>query len=217
MIITWHAINKARRPGARLFSDAFLIVAPGITIRDRLQVLNPSDSGNVYQALNLVPTDLLDGVRKARIVITNYHAFMLREKEQVSKLSREILAGRGPETTFTESEGEMIARVGKELRRKNIIVLNDEAHHCYWHKVGGADENGEPLTTEEKDELNATTRPRGSGSAAWRRFNARSASTLSTTSPRLHFSCGARATTKAFCFRGSSPTSVSSTQSRAES
>ncbi len=153
MIIAWHAVNKARRAGAKLFSDAFLIVAPGITIRDRLQVLNPSDSGNVYQALNLVPADLLDGVRKARIVITNYHAFMLREKEQVSKLSREILSGRGPEKTFTESEGEMIARVGKELLgRKNIIVLNDEAHHCYRRKVGGADENGEPLTTEEKDE-----------------------------------------------------------------
>ncbi|MGA7195867.1 BPTD_3080 family restriction endonuclease [Roseiarcus sp.] len=153
MIIAWHAVNKARRASVKLFSDAFLIVAPGITIRDRLQVLNPSDSGNVYQALNLVPTDLLDGVRKARIIITNYHAFMLREKEQVPKLARQIIGGREQEKTFTESEGEMIARVGKELLgRKNIIVLNDEAHHCYRHKVGGGDENEEPLTTEEKDE-----------------------------------------------------------------
>ena len=44
MIIAWHAVNKARRPKARMFSDAFLIVAPGITIRDRLQVLHPSDA-----------------------------------------------------------------------------------------------------------------------------------------------------------------------------
>lgn len=91
MIIAWHAVNKARRASVKLFSDAFLIVAPGITICDRLQVLNPSDSGNVYQALNFVPTDLLDGVRKARIIITNYHAFMLREKEQVPKLARQII------------------------------------------------------------------------------------------------------------------------------
>ena len=96
-----------------------------------------------------MPTDLLDGVRKARIVITNYHAFMLREKEQAPKLARQILAGREGEKTFTETEGDMIARVGKDfMSRKNIIVLNDEAHHCYRHKVGGENENGEPLTAE---------------------------------------------------------------------
>jgi type III restriction enzyme len=131
MIIAWHAVNRARRPSSKAFSDAFLIVAPGITIRDRLRVLNPSDSENVYQALNLVPTDLLDGVRRARIVITNYHAFMLREKEQVPRLDRQILGGREGEKTFTETAGDMIARVGKDfMNRKNVIVLNDEAHHC---------------------------------------------------------------------------------------
>jgi type III restriction enzyme len=153
MVIAWHAVNKARRPNAKTFSDAFLIIAPGITIRDRLRVLNPSDPENIYEALSLVPTDLLDGVRKARIVITNYHAFMLRETEQVSKLNRRIVSGRGPEKTFAETEGEMIVRVASELMaRKNIIVLNDESHHCYRHKVGGENENGEPLTAEEKEE-----------------------------------------------------------------
>jgi type III restriction enzyme len=94
MIIAWHAVNKARRPNTRSFSDAFLIVSPGITIRDRLRVLLPQDPENVYEALNLVPTDLMDGVRKARIVVTNYHSFMLRETEQVSKLNRQLLGGR---------------------------------------------------------------------------------------------------------------------------
>ncbi|MGH7936319.1 MAG: restriction endonuclease, partial [Chthoniobacterales bacterium] len=84
-------------------------------------------------------------------VITNYHAFMLREKEHVSKLNRQILGGRDGEKKFTETEGEMIARVAPELMgRKNIIVLNDEAHHCYRHKVGG--ETEEDLTGEEKEE-----------------------------------------------------------------
>lgn len=153
MIIAWHAVNKARRPNTKSFSDAFLIVAPGITIRDRLRVLIPSDSENVYEALSLVPTDLLDGLRKARIVITNYHAFMLREKEQVSKLNRQILGGRDGEKSFTETEGEMIARMAPELMgRKNIIVLNDEAHHCYRHKLGDEATTPATLTTEEKEE-----------------------------------------------------------------
>jgi type III restriction enzyme len=42
MIVTWQAVNKARRANSKTFSDAFLIVAPGITIRDRLRVLLPS-------------------------------------------------------------------------------------------------------------------------------------------------------------------------------
>src|SRR5262249_11581724 len=141
MIIAWHAVNKARRPNAKQFSDAFLIVTPGITIRDRLRVLKPQDPTNTYELHGIVPSDLMDAVRKARIVITNYHAFMPREKEQVSKLNRQILGGREGEKRFTENDGEMIARVGLELMgRKNIIVLNDEAHHCYRHKVGNGGE-----------------------------------------------------------------------------
>ena len=128
----------------------FLIVTPGITIRDRLRVLNPGDPSNTYEYFDLVPSDLIDAVRRARIVITNYHAFMLRETEHVSKLNRQILGGREGEKKFTETEGEMIARVAPELMgRKNIIVLNDEAHHCYRHKVSDEDEE---LTGEDREE-----------------------------------------------------------------
>lgn len=156
MIIAWHSINRDRRRNSRLFSDAFLIVAPGITIKDRLRVLKPQDAQNIYEQLNLVPPDMMDAVLKARIVITNYHAFMLREKERVSKLNRQILGGRGGERRFTETSGEMVARVCRDggadlMGRKSIVVLNDEAHHCYRHKIG--DEGDEPsMTTEERAE-----------------------------------------------------------------
>jgi type III restriction enzyme len=153
MIIAWHAVNRARRPNSRHFSDAFLVVTPGITIKDRLRVLKPQDSQNIYEQFDLVPTDLLDAVRQARIVVTNYHAFMRRETEQVSKLNRQILGGREGEKRFTETAGEMIARVAAGLMgRKNIIVLNDEAHHCYRHKVEAETEERKSLTAEERDE-----------------------------------------------------------------
>jgi type III restriction enzyme len=63
MIIAWQAVNKARRPDSKKFSDAFLIVTPGITIRDRLRVLNPGDPSNSYEYFDLVPSDLMDAVR----------------------------------------------------------------------------------------------------------------------------------------------------------
>jgi len=154
MIIVWHAVNKARRPASKQFTDAFLVVCPGITIRDRLQVLQPSHPENVYQALDLIPPDLLDAVRKVRIVVTNYHALDKRETFEGGKLHASIIHGRQASTEGKkikpETDGEMVARVAKDLmRRRGILVLNDEAHHCYRHKVGG---DAETLSGEEKDE-----------------------------------------------------------------
>jgi type III restriction enzyme len=150
MIIAWHSVNKARQPNSKKFTDAFLIICPGITIKDRLRVLQPSDPGNVYAALDLVPPDMLDALGRARIVITNYHALMHRETEQISKLNRQIIGGREGEKRFLETDGQMVARVAKDLmHRKDILVLNDEAHHCYRHKVGGEEEK---LEAEEREE-----------------------------------------------------------------
>jgi type III restriction enzyme len=150
MIIAWHGVNKARAPNSKKFTDAFLVICPGITIRDRLRVLRPGDPNNIYAALDLVPPDMFDALGRARIVITNYHALMLRETEQISKLNRQILGGLEGEKRFLETEGQMVARVAKELmQRKDILVLNDEAHHCYRHKAGG---DAEKLATEEKEE-----------------------------------------------------------------
>ena len=153
MLIAWHAVNKARRRNSKTFSDCFLIVTPGITIKDRLRVLLPSDPENYYETRNIVPPDMLDDVRKAQIVITNYHGFKRRETIEAPKLTKAILAGRSEEFSTIESEGEMIARVGPELmRRRGIIVINDEAYHCCRHKVRGEEEQEQRLGADEKAE-----------------------------------------------------------------
>ncbi|MBI4546224.1 MAG: DEAD/DEAH box helicase family protein [Gemmatimonadetes bacterium] len=43
MLIAWQALNKIASPQDARYSDAFLIVCPGITIRDRLRVLLPNN------------------------------------------------------------------------------------------------------------------------------------------------------------------------------
>ena len=43
MLIAWHTLNKVHPPQDARFSQRFLVVTPGITIRDRLRVLLPSD------------------------------------------------------------------------------------------------------------------------------------------------------------------------------
>ncbi len=73
MIIAWQTINAVRYPTSRRFARGFLVVTPGITIRDRLRVLQPNDPDSYYASRELVPGDLLPELDKAKIVITNYH------------------------------------------------------------------------------------------------------------------------------------------------
>ncbi|MCB1204408.1 MAG: DEAD/DEAH box helicase family protein [Verrucomicrobiae bacterium] len=136
MLIAWHTVNAVRRPGSKQFTRGFLIVAPGLTIRDRLRVLQPHDPDSYYKNRELVPHDMLDDLHRAKIVITNYHAFKLRERITISKGGKQLLKGRtGEEILTTETEGQMIQRVMPDLMgMKNILVINDEAHHCYRSK-----------------------------------------------------------------------------------
>lgn len=141
MLIAWQTINAVRRPNSKKFTRGFLIVAPGITIRDRLRVLQPNDPDSYYESREMVPNDMLPDLERAKIVITNYHAFKLRERIDLSKGGRSLLQGRGEALETLETEGQMIQRVMPELMgMKNILVLNDEAHHCYREKPNHEDE-----------------------------------------------------------------------------
>ncbi|HSF25640.1 MAG TPA: DEAD/DEAH box helicase family protein, partial [Blastocatellia bacterium] len=152
MLIAWQTVNAVRHPQSKRFTRGFLVVAPGLTIKDRLRVLQPNDPDSYYASRELVPGDMLDDLNRAKIVITNYHAFKLRERIELSKGGRSLLQGRGGDELNTlETEGQMLQRVMPELMGiKNILVLNDEAHHCYREKPGSDDE--EDLTGEDKKE-----------------------------------------------------------------
>jgi len=152
MIIAWQTVNAVRRPTSRNFTRGFLVCAPGLTIKDRLRVLQPNDPDSYYSDRELVPSDMLDDIQRAKIVITNYHAFKLRERIELSKGGRQLLQGRtGDAPNTLETEGQMIQRVMPDLMgMKNIMVINDEAHHCYREKPKDADE--EDLKGDERKE-----------------------------------------------------------------
>jgi type III restriction enzyme len=147
MLIAWHTLNKKASPTDSRFGDAFLVVTPGITIRDRLRVLIPSDDNNYYRERDIVPVQLYGELLQAQILITNFHSFQLRDKLKTGKLNKVILKTNGLETP-----DEMVKRVCRMLgNKRNLIVLNDEAHHCYRRKPEEVIE--EVLTTDEKTEV----------------------------------------------------------------
>ena len=158
MLISWQTVNAVRRPNSRRFTRGFLVTTPGITIRDRLRVLLPNDPDSYYRSRELVPTDMLRDLERAKIVVTNFHAFKLRETMAVSKGCRAFLngrVGRNGEIQSLESEGQMLQRVMPELLGiKSVMALNDEAHHCYREKPDDSEENalkGDDRKEAEKD------------------------------------------------------------------
>ena len=129
LLIAWQTINKARNPSDARFTDQFLVVTPGITIKDRLRVLMPSDPDNYYDGMELVPAGLREHLNRATVQVINYHQLILREKQTASTRTRKLLGG---DAVFTETPGEMANRVLRPFAgSKQIIVLNDEGHHCY--------------------------------------------------------------------------------------
>ena len=166
MLIAWQTVNAKRRPGSDKFTSGFLVVAPGLTIKDRLRVLQPNDPDSYYAGRELVPVDLLPEVAAAKIVITNYHAFKLRERLEISRVGRALLQGRGEPLATEETEGQMIQRVMPGLMGlKNILVLNDEAHHCYREKP--PDEDEEDATVDLKGDDKAEAERNNEAARLW--------------------------------------------------
>lgn len=161
MLIAWQTVNAVRRPTSKKFTRGFLLVAPGLTIKDRLRVLQPNDPDSYYLSRELVPADMMGDLERAKIVITNYHAFKLRERMELSKGGRLLLQGRGGEELNTqETEGQMLQRVMPDLMgMKNVLVINDEAHHCYREKPeSGEDDDLKGDDKKEAEQNNEAAR-----------------------------------------------------------
>jgi type III restriction enzyme len=162
MLIAWQTLNKVMTPSDARFAKRFLVVTPGITIRDRLRVLHPEEETNYYRERDLVPADLWEALLQAQIEVTNYHTFLLRDAKEIqgvaSNTRKLLLAGKATDP-FRETPDRMVARVLRDLGGRGkgeILVLNDEAHHCYQDR---------PL--EESDEADSEARERNQGARVW--------------------------------------------------
>jgi len=122
MIITWQVLNALTYPKrSKDFSRAIFIVAPGLTVKGRLQVLMPSE-GSYYDEFNLCPSEALrQKLNQAEVLIENWHTLMPAAEPKRSVVKK------GPETdeAFTRRV------LGKLAAYKDIVVINDEAHHAY--------------------------------------------------------------------------------------
>jgi len=66
MLIAWQVINKVTYPQDARYSKHIFVVAPGLTVKSRLQVLEPAGKNNFYDEFNIVPPALLDKLRQGK-------------------------------------------------------------------------------------------------------------------------------------------------------
>ena len=125
MLIAWQVLNKVAYPQDARFSKYVFIVAPGLTVKSRLQVLIPSSSENYYDEFNVVPVGLKEKLRQGKILIRNWHALQWESEEKlVKKKSVDKRGVKSNEAYVREVLGDMAAAA-------NILVINDEAHHAW--------------------------------------------------------------------------------------
>jgi len=157
MIIAYHTLNKIRYPQDTRFTDAFAIITPGITIRDRLNVLLPNDPQNYYLKRDIVSHQDFDLLQQAVVFITNFHQLALRDNQRFAMGGTLKATGLIKEEVAKESPNAMVNRAFKSLLTKpRVLVINDEAHHCYREKPMDGKLTGDER--KEADENNKAAR-----------------------------------------------------------
>jgi len=125
MAIAWHVLNKIADPQDRRFAKHVFVVAPGLTVRSRLQVLEPANSGNYYDEFDVVPSALRERLRQGRVLVRNWHALGWESEERIhKKRSVDKRGAKSDEAYVREVLGELAAA-------RNLLVINDEAHHAW--------------------------------------------------------------------------------------
>ena len=133
MVIAWHVLNKVAAPQDARFAKNVLVVAPGLTVKNRLAVLEPAATDNYYEAFNIVPAAMLDKLRQGKVLIRNWHTLAWDSEDQVKKRRSVDKRGVKSDEAYTREV------LGEMASARNLLVINDEAHHAWrvnWEAEG---------------------------------------------------------------------------------
>jgi len=125
MVIAWHILNKVAYPQDARFSKSVLVIAPGLTVKKRLAVLEPSNERNYYHEFGIVPTALLDKLRQGKVLVRNRHALEWETEEEIEKRRKVDKRGAKSDEAYTREV------LGALASARNLLVINDEAHHAW--------------------------------------------------------------------------------------
>ncbi len=94
MLAAWSILNKVNDHGNSGFSDVVLVVCPNITIKNRLQELDPQlGEASLYRTRDLVPSHFMPQLTSGKVIVTNWHVFEAQTVQTGSVSSKVIKAG----------------------------------------------------------------------------------------------------------------------------
>ncbi|MBM2833291.1 MAG: type restriction endonuclease subunit [Candidatus Brocadiaceae bacterium] len=125
MLIAWQVLNKVVNSKDARFSKNILVVAPGLTVRNRLSVLNPFDKENYYEEFNIVSSGLMESLRQGKVKIINWHTLAWDSEERLAK--KKAVDKRGAKS----DEAYVREVLGDMSNATNLAIINDEAHHAW--------------------------------------------------------------------------------------
>ncbi len=125
MLIAWQVLNAVSNEKRYQYSKNIFVVAPGLTVKKRLEVLYPSDPSNIYEEFNMIPAGMMDKLRQGKVLVHNWHTLNWETDAQISKKRSVDKRGAKSDEAYTREV------LGDMASAKNIIVINDEAHHAW--------------------------------------------------------------------------------------
>ena len=125
MVIAWQVLNKTAYPRDTRFSRDVLVIAPGLTVKRRLAVLEPSNPASYYREFNVVPSALQDKLRRGRVAVRNWHALNWKTDEQLKRKRSVDKRGAKSDVAYAREV------LGDMANARNLLVINDEAHHAW--------------------------------------------------------------------------------------
>ena len=131
MVIAWQVLNKTAYPRDTRYSRDVLVIAPGLTVKRRLAVLEPSNPGNYYREFNIVPSALQDKLRRGRVEVRNWHALNWETDEQLARKRSVDKRGAKSDAAYAREV------LGDMANARNLLVINDEAHHAWRTPITG--------------------------------------------------------------------------------
>jgi type III restriction enzyme len=108
MLCAWSILNKVSNRGDARFSDIVVAVCPNVTIRNRLQELDPlRGDASLYRSRDLVPEKLMLDLAKGRVIIRNWHVFE-------------------PQIVGVDGTSARVSRAGVAVRTREVIKIGNK-------------------------------------------------------------------------------------------
>jgi type III restriction enzyme len=148
LFVTWATLHKRKVSGSSLSAN-FLVLVPNLTVRDRVSGqprgdgLDPAGEHNLYDGFEMVPPEYREEFHP-NVLVRNWQGIPLENKREDWIGDGDVPLEEGrfiPQAVLRAMQRRAKQDPNAPIRRllggwRDLVVINDEAHHVYGEKRG---------------------------------------------------------------------------------